>query len=260
MINWIRGLGHLIAQASETAGFGLALLCRTTSLLPEAFGRRRARAILDLLFQYTAAAFPVTAFVSVFTGMILALGFGISLANIGQEQILGMAVAVPMIREMGPFMTALILSASIGSGIAAEIGTMKVSEEIDALEIMSISPDSFLVMPRVVALLLLCPMMTVFAAVIGIGGGAIVSSAQFGVDWEIFRHHAESNTTFKDLLTGLLLKPWVFGMAIAAVSCTQGLRTSGGATGVGIAARRAVVVTFLLVLFFGYFITWLFYR
>ena len=95
MINWIRGLGHLIAQASETAGFGLALLCRTTSLLPEAFGRRRARAILDLLFQYTAAAFPVTAFVSVFTGMILALGFGISLANIGQEQILGMAVAVP---------------------------------------------------------------------------------------------------------------------------------------------------------------------
>ena len=259
MLTLVRALGAFLATASDTAGFGLALLARTTALLPHVLRPRRTRATLDLLYTYVAGALPVTAFVSVFTGMILALGFGISLANIGQEQLLGMAVAVPMIREMGPFMTALILSASIGSGIAAEIGTMRVSEEIDALEIMSISPISFLVLPRTAALVVLCPMMTIFAAVVGIAGGAMVSMSQFGVGWEIFRYQAEINVTTEDIYTGLLLKPFVFGITIAVVSCTQGLRTTGGATGVGTAARRAVVVTFLLVLFFGYFITWLFY-
>lgn len=255
-----RAVGKLVTQASQTSGYGLRLMVTTAALLPHALRRRRMRAILDLLFQYLTAALPVTAFVSTFTGMILALSFGISLQQIGQEQMLGWAVAVPMVREMGPFMTALILSASIGSGIAAELGTMRVSEEIDALEIMSISPVSFLVLPRFVALIIVGPVMTIFAAVIGIGGGALVSLAQFGVEWEVFRYEAMDKLADKDLFTGLILKALVFGVTIAIVSCTQGLRARGGATGVGNAARRAVVVTFLLVLFLGYFITWLFYR
>lgn len=255
----IEGLGHFIVTSAEHAGFGLLLLARATLRIGHAFNRRRLRDIRALLQNYALGALPVMVVVSIFTGMILALNGGISLKDFGQEGMIGRIVAVSMIREMGPFMTALILAASIGSGIAAEIGTMKVSEEIDALEVMSISPIRFLVIPRLVALLLICPMMTVFAGVLGIFGGMLVANFQLGVSPTTFQLDALTTLTHKDLYTGLL-KSIVFGITIAIVGCTQGLVTRGGATGVGRATRRAVVVSFLLIIMLGYYITWFFFN
>lgn len=255
---FVEGLGRFLITSAEHAGFGLMLLVRAGANFTHAFHPRRIRDIRGLLFTYSTSALPVTIVVSIFTGMILALNGGITLKDFGQESFIGRIVAVSMIREMGPFMTALILAASIGSGIAAEIGTMKVSEEIDALEVMSISPLRFLVIPRLVALSLVCPTMTVFAGLLGIIGGMIVAQFQLGVSPVVFQNDALSTLTHKDLFTGLL-KSFVFGITIAIVGCTQGLVTRGGATGVGLATRRAVVISFLLIIVLGYYITWYFF-
>ena len=255
----IEGFGRFLTNSADHAGYGLTLLARAVAGLPHAFVPRRIKDIRSLLFSYAVGALPVTIVVSIFTGMILALNGGISLKDFGQENMIGRIVAVSMIREMGPFMTALILAASIGSGIAAEIGTMKVSEEIDALDVMSISPIKFLVIPRLIALLLICPMMTVFAGLLGICGGMLVSYSQLDVSPTTFQIDALSTLTQKDMYTGLL-KSVVFGITIAIVGCTQGLVTRGGATGVGVATRRAVVVSFLLIIVLGYYITWFFFN
>jgi len=256
---WITGFGRFITNSADHAGFGIVLLVQAVAGSLHVFSSRRVRDIRALLYSYAVGALPVTIVVSIFTGMILALNGGISLKDFGQESMIGRIVAVSMIREMGPFMTALILAASIGSGIAAEIGTMKVSEEIDALEVMSISPLRFLVLPRLVALTLVTPMMTVFAGLLGICGGMLVANYQLGVSPVVFQNDALSTLTHRDLFTGLL-KSVVFGITIAIVGCTQGLVTTGGATGVGVATRRAVVVSFLLIIVLGYYITWFFFN
>ena len=135
--------------------------------------------------------------------MILAIGMGVTLEDFGQEHRIGWLVSATIVREMGALMTAFILAASLGSGVAAEIGTMKVSEEIDALEVMSISPVRFLIVPRVVALVLICPVMTIYADVIGILGGAIISSSQFGVSLTTYRLQALDAIALKDVLQSL---------------------------------------------------------
>jgi phospholipid/cholesterol/gamma-HCH transport system permease protein len=257
MTGWIHGLGGFLGRSAETTGYGLVLLARTISHLPHLMTRRRMRDSLDLCYIYCTGSFTVTAVVALFTGMILALNGGLSLQELGQESLIGRIVAVSLIREMGPFMTALILTASIGSGIAAELGTMKISEEIDALRIMSISPVRFLILPRLVALTLVTPVLTIFAGLIGILGGIFVAHFQLGVGWMAFRNDALEALTLEDIQTGLF-KSVVFGVTIATVGCTQGLLTRGGATGVGQAARRAVVVSFLLIIIMGYYISWSF--
>src|SRR5213076_249475 len=110
------------------------------------------------------------------------------LAKYGQQQAIGQLLAIVMCREFGPFMTGLILAANVGSSMAAELGTMKVSEEIDALEVMSIDPARFLVLPRLLAMLIMCPLLTVFTDVVGILGGGIIGMTQLQVTWTIYYH------------------------------------------------------------------------
>lgn len=255
----ITSIGAMILQACRTSGYGLSLLLDVFRQLPFAMVPRRVRDILDLLYSYAKTALPVTFVVSVFTGMIIALNSGLTLADLGQEGMLGRLVALSMVREMGPVFTGLILAASIGSGIAAEIGSMRVADEIDALEIMSISPVRFLVLPRVIALTLVCPVMTIMADIVGTAGGSLISNSQFGVGFTAFMHDATSYVKLRDLYSGLL-KSFVFGSTIAIVGCTQGMLAEKGATGVGQATRRAVVSSFLLIIFFTYIITWIVYQ
>ena len=171
---------------------------------------------------------------------------------------IGSAVTVSMIREMGPFMTGLIISASVGSAIAAQLGTMTVSEEVSALEVMSINPNRFLVMPRLVALILMMPILAVYTNFLGILGGAVVGATQLGVSMQAYLDNATEFATNKDLYVGLF-KAFVFGIIIATVSCHEGFMTTEGAVGVGIATRRSVIISFLVILVVGYMITRLFY-
>lgn len=182
----------------------------------------------------------MTLIVAICTGAIVAMNTGIALEELGQERLIGRVIAISMAREMGPFMTALTIAASVGAAMAAEIGTMKVSEEIDALDVMGIDPARFLVLPRLIALGIMTPVLTIYVVVVGTLGGALISSARFGVTLDGFVSDVEAFLALKDIYTGLL-KAFVFGIVIAAVGCSQGLRATGGAIGVGLATRRSVV-------------------
>ncbi len=200
----------------------------------------------------------VISIVAVFTGMILALQTGLELRKFNQEVNIGTAVMVSMLREMGPFMTGLILAACVGSSIAAQLGTMVVSEEIAALEIMSIDPVRFLVMPRLVAMMIMTPMLAFYTCIMGVMGGGIVGMTQLGVPWASYMDNAIRFADTKDLYVGLL-KALLFGMIITIVSCHEGFSTTQGAVGVGFSTRKAVIACFLLILVVGYFVTRLFY-
>jgi phospholipid/cholesterol/gamma-HCH transport system permease protein len=239
------------------AGYTLELLGR--AVLRTRLAGRKRRELFQHLFLCTFGSLPVVFIIALFTGMIVSLQTGIQLQKFGQEASLGYIVSAAMCREMGPVFTAIALAGLVGSTFAAEIGTMKVSEEIDALEVMSIDPIYYLVMPRLIALSVATVLLTVYADVIGIAGGALVSRATFNVDLGIFLKNARDALDLKDIYGGLF-KAFVFGTTIATVACSQGLRTKHGAEGVGQATLRTVVLSFVFILAFNYFLTWFLYK
>src|SRR5262245_23245644 len=260
--------GRAVRESVLNAGFGLTVLVRSGArLVPDL--RLRWRFFLDQLVVCGVTPLPVVGIVGVFTGMLLALQVGIELQTYGQAERLSDILGVILFREMGPFMTAMILTASVGAGMAAEIGTMAVSEELDGLECLSIDPVSFLCLPRILALALMAPLLTFIGNVLGVLGGAIVCRTQLSVPASIyFRNVVDSLRADPDSPFGVLpeeimsgtVQALVFGIIIATVSCAAGLRASGGAIGVGRAVRGAVVNCFLLIMVVGYYMSWLLFR
>jgi phospholipid/cholesterol/gamma-HCH transport system permease protein len=251
-------IGRATFLFCRNQGQGALLLFQAVLTLRYMFTRRARREIVGQMYIAGIKSLGVVTVVAVFTGMILALQTGIELRRFNQEVNIGTAVMVSMLREMGPFMTAQILAACVGSAIAAQIGTMAVSEEIQALEIMSIDPVRFLVMPRLVAMAVMTPLLAFYTCLMGVIGGGIVGSTQLGVAWVAYIDNATRYAELKDLYVGLL-KSFLFGIIITAVACREGFATTQGAVGVGRATRQAVITSFLLILIVGYFITRLFY-
>lgn len=220
--------------------------------------RDSRRTMLFQLYSTGIRTLPVITVVGLFTGMILGLQVGLALRKFNQEVYLGAAVMITLIREMGPFVTGICLSACVGSAMAAELGTMTVNDEVAALEIMSIPPVRYLVAPRMVALLAMSPVLAFYACILGVMGGGLVGYTQLNVPFAQYMASAMSIAELKDLFTGLL-KAAVFGVVIGTVSCHEGFETKLGAVGVGRATQRSVIISFLLILMFGYMITRLFY-
>jgi len=252
-------LGRLILVACRSAGMALLVLWEALLDLRYVFSKRSRPMVLEQLYITGIKSLGVITVVGMFTGMILALQTGLELRKYGQEVNIGAAVMITMLREMGPFMTAMILSASVGSAMAAELGTMVVSEEIAALEVMSIPPVRFLVMPRLVAMMVMTPLLTFYACMLGVVGGAIVGSTQLGVSVPAYIDNATRWAENKDLYVGLF-KSFVFGIMITTICCYEGFATTEGAVGVGRATRKSVVISFLSILVVGYIITRLFYQ
>lgn len=248
--------GAWILDAADLSGYALVNLWESLRALPVIGSRRKE--FLYQLYRAGIETLPVIVVVSVFTGMILADQTGVQLAKYQQADAVGYLISVTMCREMGPFMTGIILAACVGSAMAAEIGTMRVSEEIDALEVMSISPVRYLLLPRIAALTLICPILTIVTNLLGIAGGSLVAQRHFGVPMQVYYKNALDVLELKDPYSGLF-KAMVFGMTIATVGCTMGMRTTGGAIGVGRATLNSVVISLLLILILGFFMTWMFY-
>jgi phospholipid/cholesterol/gamma-HCH transport system permease protein len=251
-------IGREILLACRTAGRGTVLLAQALWALRYALSPRSRDQIVVQMFVAGIKSLGVITVVAVFTGMILALQTGIELRKFNQEVNIGTAVMISMLREMGPFMTGLILSACVGSAMAAQLGTMTVSEEVAALEIMSIDPVRFLVMPRLVAMAIMTPLLSFYTCIMGVLGGAVVGTTQLGVAWAAYMDNATRYADNKDLYVGIL-KAFLFGVIITIVSCHEGFSTTQGAVGVGMATRRSVIVSFLLILIIGYYVTRLFY-
>ncbi|MFT5731681.1 MAG: phospholipid/cholesterol/gamma-HCH transport system permease protein [Planctomycetota bacterium] len=228
---------------------------------------KRLRWFFEQLYQSGIQNLHVVLLVGLFMGMIVSLQTGIELARFGQEGQIGTIVAASMTREMGPFITAIVLAATTGSALAAELGTMSVSDELAALDVMSVDKVSFLVLPRIAALMIIAPVLTVLCDTIGIFGGGFVATSQLGVGWSQFTTTAiealqEQGGVIPvpmDVFSGLL-KSIVFGAIIAVISCASGLEARGGALGVGRATSRAVRDSIIAVIVANYFLTFFLYR
>jgi len=256
--HWLGGVGRRCIFSCRETGRAALLFVGAVVAMRTMFTKRARREIVTQMFVFGIKSLGVITVVAIFTGMILALQTGLELRRFSQEEFIGTAVMVSMLREMGPFMTGLILAACVGSAIAAQIGTMVVSEEVAALEIMSIDPVRFVVMPRLVAMIIMTPLLAFYTCVMGVVGGGIVGTTQLGVAWSTYIDNATRWAEVKDLAVGMF-KALLFGIIITTVACHEGFATTQGAVGVGYATRKAVIVSFLLILIVGYFVTRLFY-
>lgn len=201
---------------------------------------------------------PIALLTIAFSGMVMALHTANQLKQLGAERLIGGIVAVSMAREAAPVLTAIVVAARVGSAIAAEIGTMVVTEQVDALRSLGVSPIHYLVVPRFVAGVLMLPVLTMFANVGGVFGGYAVSVWGAGVNSQAFVDSVHNLLQPKDVYLGLV-KTFVFGAIVAIVGCNQGLRTTGGAAGVGRSTTAAVVISIVLVYVADYFLAeWLF--
>jgi phospholipid/cholesterol/gamma-HCH transport system permease protein len=190
-------------------------------------------------------ALPIIVLVSFLIGLIMSFQAAIPLRQFGADIFVANLIALSMLRELGPLMTAIILTGRSGSAFAAELGTMKVREEIDALKTMGLEPVRFLVVPRVIAAVLMTPLLTLFSDLLGLMGGSVVLLS-LGFPLITFFHQVQSAVKYGDLLGGLL-KSFVFGILVAGIGCLRGLQTTTGASAVGESTTRAVVSGIILI-------------
>ncbi len=201
---------------------------------------------------------PIVALISFFIGVILAFQISYLMQRLGSEMYIASVVALSLVRELGPIITSLVVAGRVGAAITAELGSMQVTEQIDALETLATNPVKYLVVPRLVALALMLPLLTIFADMIGILGGWLICTLKLGISSRLYLNITFDSLLFKDLFTGLS-KTIFFGMIIAWVSCYEGFNVEGGAEGVGKATTRSVVTSFILIIACDCFFTALFY-
>lgn len=197
----------------------------------------------------------VTALTSFFTGMVLSLQTGHSSRNLFNEPLyIGTMVAFTMLKELGPVLTSVVVAGRAGAVVTAEIGTMNVTEQIEALYTLGTNPTRHLLVPRYIAFMLMLPLLTVLADFLGILGGALVGVVRLDIPVSVFMNDIYTYVGIKDFMHGFL-KTFAFAFMIATVSCYKGLHTKGGAEGVGKATTEAVVLSMVLVMVLDYFIS-----
>jgi phospholipid/cholesterol/gamma-HCH transport system permease protein len=246
----MRQLTNILAGLGST----IQLLIRSMSYLPtlpRQFGR-----FVEQCYLIGYTTLPIVAILSFFIGSVLALQAGYSMQNFGAKQFIGSLVGLSMARELGPVMVAILLAGRVGSAIAAELASMKVYQEIDALETMNIPPARMLVMPRLVAALVMVPVLAIIANLVGWFGGAIISkyTAFIAIDPPAYFSALRQFMKFEDVANGLI-KAEVFGFAVVLVCCNIGLNTRGGPREIGAAVTKAVVTSLILILVLDYFVT-----
>ena len=192
---------------------------------------------------------PLVAMVSFFLGLTMALLTGYQLQRFGTERLVPGLVAIAFTRELGPLLTGIMLAARIGAAFTAELGTMEVSEEVEAIEAMGISPLRFLVAPRMLALFALMPCLSVISSVAAIIATSLISRAYFNIAFVYFNDLVLHSLLIRDIITGIA-KSFLFGLLIAAIACYRGLNVTGGAAGVGTATTSSVVTAITTVIAF----------
>src|SRR5712691_2299001 len=240
-VGWYGGVGLLAGQVLRNLA------------LPPKYGRL----VVQQIEVMGVRSMGVALIAAGFTGMVLALQSGVNMARFGAETYVGPLVALSMLRELGPVLTAILVGGKVASGITAELGSMLVTEQIDALRALGVNYVKRLVVPRVLAALVVFPLLTILGDAIGLVGGAVVASAELGVDW-----YAYWNTTFywvtaRDFLTGIG-KSVFFGALVALVGCYNGLSAEGGTQGLGRATTATVMHVALGVIVSDFFLTKLF--
>jgi phospholipid/cholesterol/gamma-HCH transport system permease protein len=218
----------------------------------------RWQAAISQATQVGVRALPILSLITFFIGLILALQSAYELRKFGALSYVASAVAVSLTRELGPLITAILVIGRSGSAFAAEIGTMRVTEEIDALETMAIEPVDYLVAPKFVAMIVMMPCLTIWANTMGILGGSLFGVAQADFTWVRYMQSSLDSLFLRDVITGLI-KSVMFGITITAVGCYEGLSTGGGAEEIGRSTTKSVVISIFLVILVDLVFTALFF-
>jgi phospholipid/cholesterol/gamma-HCH transport system permease protein len=248
------GSGNPIdALYDAVSAFGdLAIFAGNT--LSWAFRQRaRARILVPVFHAVGVKSVPVVAVTGLFIGMVIAIQSYDQFSSLGVATHLGGIINLSVVRELGPVLAACMLAGRIGSAMAAELATMRITEQIDALECLGANPIAYLVVPRLLACVLLIPLLTILADFMGVMGGALICTKLFHVDAYHYWHHAEGIIGYWDMSTGLI-KPMFFGAAIAIISCHRGFNSGAGAEGVGRAATEAFVSSFIAIFILDFFL------
>lgn len=252
MLTFIQRLGALsLSFVLETGRLGLFLVQTVIAVPAPPF---RWQNLLKQIHFIGMRSLFVIALTSIFAGMVLALQGYYTLSRFGSEALLGPAVALSMIRELGPVLSGLMITGRAGSSMAAELGIMRIREQIDALEVMGVPPIHFLVVPRFLAGIIVLPLLTGIFDVIGIFGGYLVSVQLLGLSAGTYFGGIESAVSMHDINTGLI-KALCFGIVITCICSFKGFFAQRGAEGVSQATTSAVVLSSVLILISDYFIT-----
>lgn len=238
---------------------GAALLLGGQVLVHLLKGKINRRNTLEQMSIVGPESLLVAMLTAVFVGMVFTIQVAREFINFGLGSTVGGVLAVALTRELGPVLTAVILTGRVCSAFTAEIGTMRVSEQIDALQMLSTDPVDYLVIPRVIACCVMLPVLTLFSLVGGIGGGMIVASLMYNIPSGVFLDSVRSFLGLWDIWSALL-KAMVFGAIIAVIGSSWGMTTTGGAKGVGQSTTAAVVTTLVFIFISNFFLSWVMFQ
>jgi phospholipid/cholesterol/gamma-HCH transport system permease protein len=238
----------------QNLGEMMLLFSRTLRSLPLVWRERQK--VFDQFFEIGNASLLMVCILSFFIGGVIALLTGPVLVSRGLASSVGGLVGISMCKELAPVMMSILIAGRIGSAMAAEIGSMRVYQEIDALRTMNINPIHYLVLPRMVAIAIALPLLVIFSILVGWGGGALVSASnhKIAVSFQSFFENLREIVAFSDVANGLF-KSFIFALVIGVVSCHQGLQTIGGPRGIGRSVTKAVVNCIVLIVILDYFLT-----
>jgi len=249
----VQGVGHLSAEFMREVGslfwFIVQTLEETVERIREGRVPFRASSFFHHCERAGVGSVPLVALVSFFLGLTMALLTGYQLQRFGTERLVPGLVAIAFTRELGPLITGIMLAARIGAAFTAELGTMQVSEEVEAIEAMGIGPLRFLVAPRMLALFFLMPCLSTVSNLAAIGASCLISRAYFSIAFVYFFDLVRDALLIRDIITGVL-KSFLFGLLIGGIACYRGLSVKGGAAGVGTATTSSVVTAIATVIGF----------
>jgi phospholipid/cholesterol/gamma-HCH transport system permease protein len=253
---------HVFDRIRERADAAFEYVGGITTLAVQTVQQMRRgpieRSLLTAQFdQIGVRSISIVVITSAFIGMVLALQTAYALEDFGGKLFVGMIVSLSLVRELAPVLMSLMVGGRVGAGITAELGTMKVTEQIDALRALATNPVRKLVVPRVLATTLMFPLLTIISCALGILGGLVIAVANLNLSANYYLRSVIETVQYNDLASGVC-KTFFFGFVIGLIACYNGLRTSGGADGVGRSTTMTVVVGAISVLIMDFFLTKLF--
>ncbi len=252
----LQKIGHTFLTGLEA--IGRVTLFAAKSVLLALQPPYYPRLILKQMIEIGFYSLPVVGMTAIFTGMVLALQSYTGFSRFNAEAAIPNVVVISLTRELGPVLAGLMVAGRVGAAMAAELGTMRVTEQIDALTTLSTNPFKYLIAPRLIAGLLMLPILVLIADIIGVGGGYLVSVVKLGFNHDTYLKNTVDFLRTLDVVSGLV-KASVFGFIVALMGCYHGYHSRGGAQGVGQATTNAVVTASILILIFNYVVTELFF-
>lgn len=251
----LESIGSFVLRILETWGGFIILFAQT---LKQCRRAPRLKHILQQMAHLGVDSLPIVMLTLLFTGMVLTLQIAVEFIKFGAQSTIGGIVTIAMGRELGPVLVGVVSAGRIGAAVTAELSTMKVTEQIDALKVMATDPIGYLVVPRFIACMLMLPLLLVFGDIIGTVGGWVVAN-YYGISTFVYTQSINTLVILHDF-TGGLVKAIVFGAIIAVIACYYGLHADNGAEGVGKAVTKSVVDSIVAIFLFNCFLSMLLYR